>query len=328
MKRSVLLAVAVLVLVGLIGPNGFAKHSDVGDVDVLRTYNADAGENPEGLAVDKHGSAYLSMPFIGDLRRIDLDGSEHLVTKLPTGNGFGPLGLAVDAPGNIYAGVVTFDAATQGVYRVTPEGDAERLPGSEAIGFANGLAFGDRGELYVTDSSGGAVWRIPRGGEAELWIADPLITGDNSGPLPVPIGANGVAFRHGIVYVTNTELGSVVAIPVSKDGSAGEASVLVQDPLLGGADGIALDVHGGLYVAVIAQSHILHISADGADIEVLADADDGLDYASSVAFGTSHGGRTTLYAVNFSIAPLFGGTRTQPPALLAIEAGVPGLPQP
>lgn len=305
-----------------------AKAPVVGPVQTLRTYDAELGEQPEGLAVDKRGRIYISMPFIGELRRVDRDGSEHVVAKLPIGNGFGPLGLAVDAPGNIYVGVVTFDPATHGVWRVTPSGSATRLPGSSAIGFPNGVAFGDRGTLYATDSMNGAVWAIPKGGSAELWVQSPLLSGVGGGPLPFPVGANGITYRHRTVYVTNTEKGTVVAIPVQAHRSAGMPSVLVQGPELGGADGIAADVRGNLYVAVIGQSTIVRIPPDGSSITVIADGSDGLDWASSVAFGTSKGKRTTLYAVNFSIGPLFGAPRTHGPALLAFDVGVQGLPQP
>ena len=328
MGRRAMLAVGMFAAaVAAVLPAGAAPAA-AGEVVTLRTYDADAFELPEGIAIDKRGRTYVTMPFIGELRRIDTDGTEHLVAHLPTGGGFGPLGLAVDATGDVYAGVVTLDAATQGVYRVTPDGAVERLPGSGAIGFANGLAFGDRGELYVTDSMVGQVWRIPRGGAAEVWAADVLLAGDGSAPLPFPVGANGITYGHRTVYVTNTELGSVVAIPVRPDGSAGPPTDLARDPLLGGADGVALDVHGDLYVAVIAQSQIVRVAGDGSSVAVLADGDDGLDYTSSVAFGTGRGERTTLFAVNFSIGPFFGDVRTHGPALLAMETGVPGLPQP
>jgi sugar lactone lactonase YvrE len=307
---------------------GRAATPTIGEVQTLRNYNPDAGELPEGLAVDKRGRIYVSMTFTGELRRIDPDGSEHVVAVLPTGD-FGPAGLAVDAPGNVYAAVITFDPATHGVWRVTPDGSANRLPGSEAVGFPNGVAFGDRGTLYVTDSINGAVWAIPKGGSAELWLQHDVLAGDGSGPTPFPVGANGITYRHRTVYVTNTERGSVVTIPVEPDGRPGEPSILVQAAALAASDGMALDVHGNIYVAVIGQSTIVRISPGGGPITVIADGSDGLDFASSVAFGTGRSQRTTLYAVNFSVGPLFGGApRTHGPALLAVDVGVPGLPQP
>jgi sugar lactone lactonase YvrE len=215
------------------------------------------------------------------------------------------------------------------VYRVTQDAEITRLPGSEAIGFPNGLVFGEDGELYVSDSMG-AIWVIPEDGSAELWFEDPLLVGDDSFPPPFPIGANGIEYNDEEIYVTNTELGTLVEIEIDGDtGEAEDPEVLVEDPALVGADGLAVDEDGKVYVAVISQSTILRIDEDDHEIEeVIADGDDGLDWTSSLAFGRGEDDEETLYAVNFSTGPFFGGTRTHGPALLAIEAGVEGRPLP
>jgi sugar lactone lactonase YvrE len=290
---------------------------------VIASFDPNKGELPEGLATSKTGTIYVSFPFTGELRTVSLDGTSAHFATLPTGGGFGPLGLAVDAPGNVYVGVRTTDPATQGVYRVTPDGEATRLPGTGAIAFANGLAFDQRGNLYVTDTILGAVWRIPRGGSAELWIQDDALEGDGSAGFGFPLGANGIAVRHNQVFVTVTEKASVVRIPIERGGSAGPLSVLAQAPALGGSDGIALDVHGNIWVPVIAQSTIVRISPDGHTIDTFATEADGLNWASSIAWGTGRGARKTLYAVNFGI-----GSSAPTPNVIAFDAGVPGDPLP
>ena len=63
----------------------------------------------------------------GNVRRVHSDGTNHVVATLPTGGGFGPLGLTADAPGNLYVAVTTSDPATQGVYRVARNGATARL---------------------------------------------------------------------------------------------------------------------------------------------------------------------------------------------------------
>lgn len=320
------IGIAVLIVFATFGAIAPAAG---GAVQRLISFDADAGELPEGVAVDKRGTIYLTFAPLGELVAVDRDGSQRTVATLPTGEGgLSAFGLAVDAPGNVYVAVFTGDPATTGVYRVARDGRATRLPGTGAIGFPNGLAFDKRGNLYVTDSVTGAVWRIPRGGSAELWLQHPLLEGDGSLPLPFPLGANGIAYRQGVVYVSNNELGSIVAIPVAADGSPGLPRVIAQGPALVGADGLALDVHGRLYLAVIAQSTIVRLDSDGSALTTIATAADGLDFASSIAFGTGKGERKTLYAVNFSAGPVFGLPRGSGPALLALDAGVPGQPLP
>ena len=53
---------------------------------------------------------------------------------------------------------------------------------------------------------------------------------------------------------------------------------------------------------MIAQSAIRTVNPGGS-IATVATAADGLDWASSIAFGTSHGEHGSLYAVNFAIGP-------------------------
>lgn len=134
-----------------------------------------------------------------------------------------------------------------------------------------------------------------------MWLHDATLAGTGDFAPPFPIGANGIAIRHNTVYVTNTEKASLVMFPVLPDGSPGTPHVLAQGPALGGADGIALDVHGTVWIPVISQSTIVRVSPDGA-IDTFATADDGLDWPSSIAFGTGRGERKTLFAVNFSWA--------------------------
>ncbi|HLE98601.1 MAG TPA: NHL repeat-containing protein [Gaiellaceae bacterium] len=307
-------------LVALVVP---LQAAAAGHVQTLISFDP-ATEHPEGLAVSKTGDILLSMTSTGELRKISPDGTQSTLATLPAVPGFGPLGLAVDAPGNVYAAVVTNDPATHGVYRVAPDGGFTRLPGTAAIEFPNGVALDKRGNLYVTDTVGAAVWRIPRGGEAEPWAEHELLAGDRSFGFPFPIGANGIAYDHGSLVVAVSEGARLVRIPILPDGSAGDVEVLAEHGLLYGADGLALDVHGNVYVAVIVQSSVVRVSGGGGPPEVLATAANGLDFTSSLAFGTGKGDRKAAFLVNFAIGPPGGAG----PALLRMNVGVPGAPQP
>lgn len=291
------------------------------NVAVVVDYDAAAGELPEGVAVDKRGDVFVSLAPLGQVRKIGRDGSEStLATLVPPNSGNGVLGLAVDAPGNVYAAVATFDPATSGVYRIARDGSFVRLPGTEAIVFPNGVTLDQRGNAYITDTILGAVWRIPAaGGPAELWYQSPLLLGSGIFGFGFPLGANGIAFRQSQLVVSNTEGGRLVRISINPDGSAGPATVLAEGPALLAVDGIAFDVHGNVWAAVIAQSTIVRVSPSGT-VTSVATAADGLDWASSIAFGKDH----DLWAVNFAIGPPGGPG----PALLRLEVGVKGQPLP
>jgi len=292
----------------------------VGPVETVVSFDLSAGELPEGLAVDRRDNVYVSLIApVSDIRKITPSGEQSTLVHFDVG-GFGPLGLTVDAAGTVYAAVASMDPASQGVYRVTANGTASRLAGTEAIAFPNDLTFDHKGNLFVTDTAGGAVWRIPRGGTAELWVDDPLLQGTGELGVGVPLGANGIAHHRNALVVANTEGARLLRIPILPDGTAGEVGVMVEDPAIFGVDGIALDVRGSVYAAVNAQNAI--VRADGGGFTTIADADDGINGVSAVAFGTGMGDRRSLFAVNFGV---FSPAPT--PALLKVEVGVPGAPE-
>ena len=308
---------AVIAVTALLLPTGPAHAAEI---ETLVTFDLGAGELPEGVAIDHRGNIFVSLTApVSEIRKIAPNGEQTTLADLGLG-GFGPLGLAVDARGNVYAAANSFDPATQGVYRITPDGTATRLPGTGAIAFPNGIAFDHRGNLYVADSTG-IVWRIPRGGEAEIWSDDPLLVGDGSAGAGVPIGANGITYRTNEIVVGNTDLGTLLSIPILPGGGAGDATVIADDPAIFGIDGLTVDAHGTIYACVIAQSTIVRITGDG--IETLADADDGINGASSIVFGQGSRDHKSLYGVNFGV---FSPVPT--PSLFRLPVGVPGAPQP
>ncbi len=331
LKRfSVLFALVFLVLLLAIVPVLAGGH-----VEAVVTFNPAAGEFPEGVAVDKVGNVYVSLDAPrGEIRKISPDGTMSLLVDFGTP---GALGMAVDAPGNVYVARESVDPNidSQGVYRVHPDGSYVRLPGTEAIVFPNSLAFDKRGNLYVTETFSltdqgafdqGGIWRIPPNGKAELWLRHPTLTGlnDPNIPIPFPIGANGMAYRQGELFVANTEKGHIVRIPILKGGGPGEPEILAAGPELILIDGIALDVHGDIYAAIIAQSLLVRVDVDTGDISVLASMADGLDFPASLAFGTGKGNRQKVFVTNFAIGPPGGAG----PGLVKVDVGVPGLPLP
>jgi sugar lactone lactonase YvrE len=296
------------------------------DVHIVATFDEAAGQNTEGLALDRTGDVFVSVSPLGDLWKIPAGSTTpepfgHVDGIVP-GRDFGLLGLAVDVFGNVYGGVQSADPAVDGVWRFDRwTGDATRVPGTQAIAIPNGLAFDRQGNLFVTDSAAGAIWRIPRGGSAAVWLQDAALTGDGSLRLGVPLGANGIAYRNGLFTVTNTERRTILSIPAARP-----ASIRVVTTLAGNPDGVAMDVHGNAYVAINLQNVIGRVSPNGS-LEVLASGDP-LDFPSSVAFGTAMGGRRTLFGVNFSLGEQFGLPPGFGPAVFTLDVGAAGVPIP
>lgn len=322
--RARTITLAVLAAVTAL-PGGIAVAD--GHVQTFVDFDASAGEFPEGVAVGKTGGLYVSFLLLDEIRRIEPDGTETVLAVFDAGTG--PGGLAVNASGAVYTAAAALnletgqtDPALRGVHRVARDGTTTRLPGTEAMTFPNDVTLAPGGTVYATDTVDGAVWHVPRGGSAELWAQHPLLEGTRAMGFPFPIGANGIAFRHNRVVVANTEQGLLVEIPVRPDGSAGEPTVIAESPALFGADGIAFDAHGSVYVASAVQNTVVRVLADGS-IETLATADDGLNQPSTVAFGAGRLDNQTLFVANFS---LFSSDPT--PGVLTLPVGQPGQPVP
>lgn len=323
MRTRRLIVAAVAAALAVPGPAAATDH-----VETFVSFDASKGEFPEGIAIDKTGNVYVSMIVLDQIWKIDRDGAQSVLTTIDV-PGEGPAGLAVTPAGTLYAAVPALnletgetDPAHRGVYRVRRDGSHERLPGTGAMDFPNDVKLDKRGTVYATDTAGGAVWRVGRGGSAELWADHPLLKGDGRFGFAFPIGANGIAVRHNTVIVANTERGLLVEIPIRPDGSAGTPAVIAESPALVGADGIALDVLGNVYAGISFQNTVVGVGHDGS-ITTLATAADGLNQPSTVAFGTTAAEQRTLYVVNFSI---FSPEPT--PGVLKIRVGVPGQPVP
>jgi sugar lactone lactonase YvrE len=319
-----LLAPLAIVLSCTLVGTGIARAQTT--VHVVVAFDESAGQNPEGIAIDRVGAIYVSVSPLGDLWRIPPGSDEpqpfgHVDGIVP-GRDFGLIGLAVDVFGNVYGAVQSADSAANGVWRFDRgTGDATRVPGTDAIAVPNGLAFDKQANLYVTSSFTGAIWRVPWGGTAEVWLQDQALTGDGS--LGLNLGANGIAYRNGVFTVTNTERKTVLRIP-KLGGSPGPITVVTT--LAANPDGVALDVFGDAYIAENIANTIVKMTPGGS-VSTIASGPP-LDFPSSLAFGTARGGRTTLFGVNFSISEALGLPPGSGPGVYSLSAGAPGLPVP
>lgn len=323
----------LLLLAGFVAAAVMALPARAGKhTRMVITYDAAAGELPEGIAFDRSGNLYVSLAPLGQIRRYSPEGAESVFATFDMDpEALGVLGLAADRPGNVYAAVASGLLESQGVWRITPDGNKERLPGTEAIFFPNALAFDARGNLYITESIDGAgrggIWRVAPGGSAEPWLHHDALTGVENDVVP-PIGANGIVHFNGTLYVANTTKFSVVSVPIQPDGSAGAPVVIKQfagdfDFL----DGITADVHGNLYPLLVGRYELVRLNPHSGEVTTLATDADGLHLPASAAFGSGMGNRQAVYVTNFAYTSI-EGLRDNGPAVVRVEVGAPGWPLP
>jgi sugar lactone lactonase YvrE len=294
-------------------------------VTTVVAFDPQHNEFPEGLAMTRRGDIVVSMAFTGEVRHIDPAGRQRVLATIPPAPGL-LLGLTSPRPGLLYAALASSVAETHGVWAVTDDGQTRRIaaldPAGQPNGITtdcdgNGITTDCDGNIYVGDSLLGVVWRITPSGAVERWSGDPLLTPDPASG--VGLGANGVLVRDGDVYVANTDRALVARIPIRADGTAGPARTYVADPRLLGADDLAFDVRGNLYVTTDGLGNSLVRVTPAGRVGTIADQSDGLDYAAGMRFGSGQRDRATLFIANVGLN--FGR-----PAVLAVDVGVSGFP--
>ncbi len=163
------------------------------------------------------------------------------------------MGVAVDPARRVFVAVGNFDSScgsaspASGVYRVRRNGFSRVMTLPAGV-FANGLTV-HRGQLYVTDSHGGAVYRGPAlrtSSPTTPWFSDVRLTPTTS----LSIGANGIASRDGRLYLTGYARGNVIAVAIDRHGRPGRVELVAHDPRLVRADGITFDPRGRLWASV------------------------------------------------------------------------------
>ena len=315
--------IACAVTVGLFGLAAPAQAASppVGDPHTIHRFEFDRGETPENITLEPDGAADESLAFAAQVVRISLNGRQHLLARLPSSSSTVcqyaqahavALGIVRDRRGTLYTALCTGSADLQGVWRIDPDGKRSRIAALPPEGFPNGMAFDqDQRYIYVTDSLLSTVWRVAvADGRVTVWA-----TGSKLAPSAGKLGVNGVKVHDHAVWVTNSQGGTLLRIPIRHDGTAGNIKVIARH--LPGIDDFAFTgprPSAAILATINTSSEVALIKPNGTHTIVLT-ADDGLSNPSSIAIK----GRT-IY-VNSAAYDTRTNPDTPPPNLLLARLG-------
>ena len=269
--------VAALALATLLVP-GIASAWDRGRVRTFAVLPP-GSSGPEGLEVDRSGNVYVTgfgftsggsatgqgvLTVFNDrghlIRQVSVSGSSAHLLGLRFHPKTGALLVNDFGAGQVLE--VNPQTGSSTVFMTVPAS----LPHPSGAGL-NDITFDKAGNVYVSDSFQGIVWKTSQtGGVGAIWVDDPLL---RTTGVP-PFGANGLRFNHGetALFVANTGDDTVIKIPVS-GGAAGKATVFANS--INGADGLIVDDQDNLWVAANQGDEIVVVDPTGKAIAKLGD---------------------------------------------------------
>ena len=252
-------------------------------------------DTPEGIGIDSRGNLYATLVNLGQVVRLKDDGTYELVAWVPSQEQSGDgslLGLDTDRQGNIYvaykgasewdtisdprhpachdvretaSGVYRIDARTREVTPVATRGDGWPFC------FPDDVALDDAGNIYLTDLTYSAIWKIAPDGSVVLWSDHQLLNWSTPPYSGFPLGVNVLVLDKAQrnIYAATDGDPMVLRIPIRDDGGAGEPVVISRghSPF----DGIELDDAGNIYLSEVLRNEILVLSPDGSQRIVIAD---------------------------------------------------------
>jgi len=289
-----------------------ASAWDRGEVHTFAVLPEGSG-GAEGIEIDPQGNVYVASfgfdahgPLVGVAqgRLFIFDRQGHLQRQVAIeGSSPNLLGLHLRASGKL----LVADFGKGQVLEVDPSNAASPLPSrvfltvpvDPATTSLNDITEDAHGNVYVSDSFNGVIWKTgPGGGIAASFASSDLL---KTTGVP-PFGANGLRFdRAGsALFVANTGNDTVVKVPAS--GGDGTATVFVNG--INGADGLEIDDDGNLWVVANQADEIVVLDPTAKTIAKLGDfggairkgAPEGLLFPASLRFS-----RGSLFVTNLAL---------------------------
>ena len=250
----------------------------------------------ESITADRNGMLYLPDRVTGNILRVDPKSPKAVVVgRIEAREIQGkkvnaePSGIAFNSQGDLFVAVGAF----REVVRIRGAELDPTKPGlaqtfATGTAGANGIVFDRQGNLFVSGGASGIVYRVgPNGGVAEAAAQiDKYARTLPDGKTQQQIVANGLEFdANGALVVADTARGAIWKVVIGADGKGGKPVLLAQSPLLEGADGLAFDRSGKLWITLNELNGIATLTPDGQLRQVAKNGSGGpFEFPSAIVF--------------------------------------------
>jgi sugar lactone lactonase YvrE len=302
----------------------------------LQTTAAGVCRQPEGLINDPDGNLYAasnsdSATTFGYVCVINRHGNLVDIIPVAAAPGAAAVGLLGELweNGSLYVLDQADNIQPHGrILKINPR-THQVTTVADGFAFPNGIAEDRHGNLYVTDSFLGTIFKLAKGdAKVTPWFSDPALISQNPNQ---PVGANDLAFdaNEHFLYVDNAGNRQVLRVPIDENGHPGKIQLFADGAtidktlnldgpvILYYADGMQFDIEGNLYVMANLANEVDVFSPRGKLIHRYSGTgNNALDFNASAVFI----GRL-LFMTNMSATD--GGVNSK---LSVLVTPFPGLP--
>lgn len=303
-------------------PEGIAVNPANGDIYV-GTF--DGGAQNKVLRYNRHGHLVGQRDFgTAPLLGLEFDRIHKKVYVTSVGDFVGGASkiqrIGADLDGASLKDVATIPGIGAPAPRTAgnPDGSSDTITFGSGARVPNAMTFDSLGNLYVSDSFQGAIFKIAKPESCSLPCTavaishDPLLA---TAGFP-PFGANGLALSQDekTLFIANTGDDRILKLDLTKPALSTDAVSIFAESI-NGADGITFDKHGLLWVAANQADEVVALNANGRVVARLGEfrginrrngTPDGLLFpASPVIYGND------IFVTNLAI-PLTGSGGDEP----------------
>ena len=245
----------------------------------------------ENIAIDEHGSLYVTSLLEGIIYRLDQNGLKEPYAHID-GKPAGILYL-----GNNEFLVNGWDAKSIPTIMLLSAKVITPLHQPKDAQFLNGMAQLDDNTILICDSLTGCIIKYNRKeNTSDTWLQHDLLAKAN--PATEIPAANGIKIAQNAVYVSNTDKRLLIRIPLTNK----KPEIVLENILL---DDFAFDPEGNCFATTHIHNSVIKITPQKQLIKIAGEPE-GLAGSTAVAFGT-----TT--ADNYCIYVTTNGGMTLPP---------------
>lgn len=263
-------------------PEGITANPANGDIFV-GTFDAPPNNSPNKLLrFDRRGKLEAQRDFGNTpLLGLEFDRANRKVYIANVGNFAGVASKIQRIAANFNANTTIEDVAVIPHFGAplerkvdNPDTSFDTISFGNIANVPNAMVFDRYGSLYISDSFQGAIFRIINPADCapncnvEIISHDPLLA---TAGFP-PFGANGLALSHDekTLFIANTGDDRILKLDLTKPALSTDAVSIFAESI-NGADGIAFDRRGRLWVAANQADEVVGLNAKGKVVAKLGD---------------------------------------------------------